>query len=233
MENIKENFKKYSMYLIFFILFVFVIHTTLSFVFLPKKMEKSTQNALSNVSAKEIKDNTKEFKDKGKMIDLKKISKNSFPFVSDFSLDDVLGGIYIPKINLTLPITSTVNKEYKNISAVAVKPNQEMGKDNYILASNSTFNKKLLFTSIIYLNEGDKVFMTDKDKIYLYEVVSRKKVDMDRDYILEHLNKTSELTLITKYKNKETEKLIVVQAELKSVANYRESGDKLKNIFGN
>lgn len=233
MYNILEFVKKYMVHIMLGIISIFILHTVVSFFMFPKKIDNITKNALSSIDYKQIEKNRIDFAEKGESYDISKVKKNSFPLINNFNLDSVLGGIYIPKYEINLAITSTQIKPYTNNSAVAVEPKQIMGKGNYILASNSTFNKKLLFTSIIYLDKGDKIYLTDKNKVYLYTVVGRNKVDIDRDYMKEHLSDNSELTLVTKYKNKNIEKLIVVKSELTSVANLNEVGDKLKAKFGN
>lgn len=61
--------------------------------------------------------------------------------------------------------------------AGTAKPNQQMGKGNYTLASHKIFNSfngsiitNLLFGNLIYAQIGQSIILTDKDKSYEYKI---------------------------------------------------------------
>ncbi|GIN21645.1 MAG TPA: sortase [Bacillus bacterium] len=51
-----------------------------------------------------------------------------------------------------------------------MKEYDQLGMGNYVLAGHRMKKKGLLFYDIVRLNNGDKVYVTDKKKIYEYQV---------------------------------------------------------------
>ena len=98
---------------------------------------------------------------------------------NQFSKTDLpgIGIISIPDINIELPVFNGITYETMIYGAGTAKPNQQMGKGNYTLASHKIFNSfngsiitNLLFGNLIYAQIGQSIILTDKDKSYEYKI---------------------------------------------------------------
>lgn len=143
---------------------------------------------------------------------------------------DVLGGIYIPKANIKLPIAKGVNVEYAMSSAVTLQSDFSFDQTNVVLGSHST-KANALFTGLQSLSEGDEIYVTDKSTIYLYQVSKKIRSKSGREDLMLQRD-TSLLTLITGYDNEKQEQL-TVQAKLITVDAYsQETVGEVFDIFG-
>lgn len=125
---------------------------------------------------------------------------------NQFSKADLpgIGIISIPDINLELPVFNGITYETMMYGAGTAKPNQQMGKGNYALASHSIFNSfngsiitNLLFGNLIYAQLGQSIFLTDKDKSYEYKIDNIYRVDVSQGNIIEDHKDKKEITLYT------------------------------------
>lgn len=125
---------------------------------------------------------------------------------NQFSKADLpgIGIISIPDINLELPVFNGITYETMMYGAGTAKPNQQMGKGNYALASHTIFNSfngsiitNLLFGNLIYTQIGQSIFLTDKDKSYEYKIDNIYRVDVSQGNIIEDHKDKKEITLYT------------------------------------
>lgn len=125
---------------------------------------------------------------------------------NQFSKADLpgIGIISIPDINLELPVFNGITYETMMYGAGTAKPNQQMGKGNYALASHTIFNSfngsiitNLLFGNLIYAQLGQSIFLTDKDKSYEYKIDNIYRVDVSQGNIIEDHKDKKEITLYT------------------------------------
>lgn len=125
---------------------------------------------------------------------------------NQFSKADLpgIGIISIPDINLELPVFNGITYETMMYGAGTAKPNQQMGKGNYALASHTIFNSfngsiitNLLFGNLIYAQIGQSIFLTDKDKCYEYKIDNIYRVDVSQGNIIEDHKDKKEITLYT------------------------------------
>ena len=108
-----------------------------------------------------------------------------------------LGLISIPDLDMLLPIYKGLSNEILFYGAGTLKPEQRMGENNYVLAShNYEYEPKLLFTPLLRSQVGMKVYLTDKDKVYIYQISEIKKVNPEDVWVTDDRGK-NELTLIT------------------------------------
>ncbi|MFK4898981.1 class A sortase [Lactococcus petauri] len=125
---------------------------------------------------------------------------------NQFSKADLpgIGILSIPDINLELPVFNGITYETMMYGAGTAKPNQQMGKGNYALASHTIFNSfngsiitNLLFGNLIYAQSGQSIFLTDKDKSYEYKIDNIYSVDVSQGNIIEDHKNKKEITLYT------------------------------------
>ena len=227
--------KIYGALLNFFILLLFLLGILLIFndkikdYIIRKRVE---ENLVDNLSVDEIKKNEE--------------SKGSFDFESveginykNLILDrkeekklkhGTIGEIAIPKVNIRLPIFKGVSNDVLICGAGTMKEGEKMGEGNYALASHHTKNRDLLFTPLERVGEGDEIYLTDLENIYIYKTYTNKKVSPDSTHIIEDVPNKKIITLVTCGESEGITR-IIVQGELKSIIPLNSAGDNLKEIF--
>ncbi|MDT2527143.1 class A sortase [Lactococcus petauri] len=165
------------------------------------KSKASKEISISHVEMK------KNLQQKGKFIpeDVRPLTTTEL-LANQFSKTDLpgIGIISIPDINLELPVFNGITYETMMYGAGTAKPNQQMGKGNYALASHTIFNSfngsittNLLFGNLIYTQIGQSIFLTDKDKSYEYKINNIYRVDVSQGNIIEDHKDKKEITLYT------------------------------------
>ena len=108
----------------------------------------------------------------------------------------VVGGIAIPDVGMNLPIYKGVSNEGMYYGAGTLSPDQQMGKSNYSLASHHSIHKNLLFAPLLRVQQGQKIYLTDLDKVYVYEIDSIQQVPATAIEVLDPTEDPT-ITLIT------------------------------------
>lgn len=146
----------------------------------------------------------------------------------------VIGGIAIPELEMNLPIFKGLDNINLFYGAGTMKPNQEMGKGNYSLASHRIFlgekADQKLFSPLANAEKGMKIYLTDKEKVYTYEIVEVKIVTPDRVDVIEDREGIDELTLVTCEDSNATER-IIVKGNLKEIKSYTETPSDVLDAF--
>lgn len=160
-----------------------------------------------------LKDYAKILKDKGFRVDQGEVSydfSNIKPLTSDTlalqSFKDfitqtnhqlpLIAGMYQPDQGINLPVFKGVSDEKMTYGAGTLKPYQVLGQGNYVVASHRARQRGQLFEPLERLEVGQKVYMTDLDKIYSYTVIENKVIDSEDLSILADQNRP-QLTLLT------------------------------------
>lgn len=126
----------------------------------------------------------------------------------------VIGSIYIPNVNMKLPIIKGVGKSALAAGAGTMKPDQAMGEGNYALASHYLEGKDVLFGPLYELKQGDSIYLSDLQYMYEYVTTDIKVIEATDVDILDDVPDATLLTLITCAE--EGTKRLSVQAELVS-----------------
>ncbi len=92
----------------------------------------------------------------------------------------VIGGVAMPELGMNLPIYKGASQEGMFYGAGTLYPEQEMGKSNYSIASHHSIHKDLLFAPLLHAEYGQKIYLTDLEKIYEYEVTNIETISPDR-----------------------------------------------------
>ena len=97
-----------------------------------------------------------------------------------------IGEISVPALNMNLPIVKGTTNESMLVSAGTLKPDQKMGEGNYTLASHysNAYNETLLFSPLKRATLGMKIYLSDGEKIYTYEISAIDIVTPDRVDVL-------------------------------------------------
>lgn len=146
----------------------------------------------------------------------------------------VIGGIAIPEVEINLPIFKGLDNVNLFYGAGTMKANQKMGEGNYSLASHHIFTaenaSQMLFSPLVNAKEGMKIYLTDKDKVYTYEIREVKHVTPDRVDEIEDRDGIKEITLVTCVDYDATER-IIVKGDFKEVKAYSETSDDVLSAF--
>lgn len=146
----------------------------------------------------------------------------------------VIGGIAIPEVEINLPIFKGLDNVNLFYGAGTMKANQKMGEGNYSLASHHIFTaenaSQMLFSPLANAKEGMKIYLTDKDKVYTYEIREVKHVTPDRVDEIEDRDGIKEITLVTCVDYDATER-IIVKGDFKEVKAYSETSDDILSAF--
>lgn len=141
-----------------------------------------------------------------------------------------IGGIAIPSVGINLSIFKGLSNEALIYGAGTMSKDQVMGKGNYSLASHHTKNPELLFTPLEKVKIGEKIYLTDLENIYVYDITSNQKVSPDSVYVLDEIPGKNIVTLVTCGESEGITR-IVVQGELVSITPLNKSTQDMKDAF--
>lgn len=142
--------------------------------------------------------------------------------------DAVVGSIVIPTVDVALPILYGATHDNMMVGAGTMKPEQSMGEGNYALSSHAVQNPALLFTPIRHIEEGDRMYMTDKEHVYVYETSYREVIEPTRTEVINDQADRRMLTLISCHASDGSDR-IVVQGDLMDVVPLEDVDTELKD----
>lgn len=140
----------------------------------------------------------------------------------------VVGKLSIPALHIELPIFNSLTSESMMYGAGYAKAHQKMGKGNVALASHTIFHaftgdivSDLLFGNLHQAQQGQHIFLTDKTKVYAYQIERIFTVaDTQGEIIADHKGKR-EITLYT-CTSLTGEERLVVQGNLVQTTPYED-----------
>ena len=146
----------------------------------------------------------------------------------------VIGGIAVPEVEINLPIFKGLDNVNLFYGAGTMKRDQVMGKGNYSLASHHIFTaenaSQMLFSPLSRAKNGMKIYLTDKDKVYSYEITEVKRVTPDRVDEIQDREGIDEITLVTCVDYDAAER-IIVKGILSETKSYAETSSDVLDAF--
>lgn len=129
-----------------------------------------------------------------------------------------IGEIAVPSVGINLTIAKGVSDLNMSVGAGTLRPDQTMGLGNYPLASHysSYGGGKLLFTPLLKMQHGDKVYLTDLKNVYVYETYWMDVVTPDRVDLVDNTPGDNIVTLIT-CSDGSAEYRLIVRARLTNI----------------
>lgn len=116
-----------------------------------------------------------------------------FESLSELSLESVLnanqtgnilaiGEIAVPSVGINLSIAKGVSDINMMLGAGTLREDQVMGEGNYVLASHHITGPRtdLLFTPLHKVKLGEKIYISDLENVFVYEISSKELVDASR-----------------------------------------------------
>lgn len=186
---------------------VIIVLNVLFIVFLePYLLERQISKAW-DLSEKDIQENNQRIFETSELnlelIDSTEINEN-------IDNTKVVGYVSIPNVDLSLPILRGATSQNLDVSATTILENQILGKGNYPIAGHRTIHPDTLFSPLAEVEISDKVYLTDKKSIYIYEVIHKVIVLPEQIEVLNDPDEGSVVTLITCYgKNSEYRRIVV------------------------
>lgn len=152
-------------------------------------------------------------------------------FDPQINRDNVIAGVFVPEVGINIPIMYGTSQEVLRSAVGTVRPDQELGKGNYGLLGHNSRNKSVLFAPIGRISKGDKIYATDKKKVYQYETVENIVVDPTEGQYMDNISsdRTPIIRLISC--TDDSSQRIVVTAELVQSFDYVESQQYIKDAF--
>ncbi|NWK72623.1 class A sortase [Bacillus paramycoides] len=126
----------------------------------------------------------------------------------------VVATIKVPSVKINLPIMEGVSNSAMSVGAGTLKPNQDIGKGNYAMASHHMNNPKLLFSPLDRVKKGASLYLSNGQETYEYVVVEKRIIDAREIDVIEDKEGKNLVTLITC--NADGKKRLMVVGELKS-----------------
>lgn len=142
-----------------------------------------------------------------------------------------IGWLSIPDVNIKLPVFKGLESASLMIGAGTIKEDQEMGKGNYGLASHSIFDfygnplQDVLFDNLRNVKEGQRIYLTDKDKVYIYQI--EQKYETGPKDVFSDTKGKQEITLMTCVAQNSPVRLIV-QGVLVETSSYTPYADRFE-----
>ena len=131
----------------------------------------------------------------------------------------VIGGIAIPDLGINLPIFKGLSNVALMYGAGTMKEDQVMGQGNYSLASHHIFGiagaSETLFSPLYKAQPGMKIYITDKQTIYVYVIQTVETLEPERVDVIDDYPGKTEITLVT-CEDAEATMRTVVGGELES-----------------
>lgn len=107
-----------------------------------------------------------------------------------------IGKIMIPEVAIDLPILAGMNNDNLMNGVATYTQNQQLGKGNYVLLSHNVFEQNVLLHQIAQLRLNAKIYATDFNELFVYEV-SYNDVVVDTEIELLEIKKEAPQAMIT------------------------------------
>lgn len=140
----------------------------------------------------------------------------------------VIGALSIPEVEILLPVYKGISNEGMYLGATTLKENIQMGEGNYSLGSHNLIEEKLLFGPLENIEMGQMIYLTDLEKIYIYQVYYIDTIRPDRVDILNESTKAI-ITLLTC--DNSLDNRIAVQGKLVEIIKYADAIQLRKDVF--
>lgn len=205
--------------------FIFIFNKQITNSLIASYQPRVTKASVKEGNQHKIKKSDYSFK-KVKSLSLQTVAK------AKQNTDDiaVVGEILIPADNIHLPIGKGVSNNTLSFAAGTMTPNQVMGKGNYALAGHHMETSKSILFSPLYwqAKKGQKIYLTDAQKVYEYQVTKRKFISA---YDVDVINPTRKpiVTLITC--DATGANRLLIQGDLVKVSSYKKMNQHILDGF--
>ena len=185
--------------------------------------KKTTKTAQAFAKGKPSAQQQKEYKDFEVSYQLDKVKPLSIQDVTKERMKHkkvpMLGKIAVPSVRLCLPIVPGVSNASLSTGAGTLKKDDQMGVGNFALASHNMNDYTTLFSPLLNVKVGAKMYVTNGDRVYVYTVKTKRYIAPTEVQVIDNHQK-SELTLITC--SLDGSKRLLVQGPLVQTTSYNQ-----------
>lgn len=147
-------------------------------------------------------------------VDIMSVLRGSMNFDRDYAI----GNLTIPDLDMSLPIMKGITDSNLLVGAATMKADQVFGEGNFTLAGHYTKNKDLLFGSLMDIEIGTSIYISNGEEIYEYRVydtvvVADTEIEMLSDKKSDEIGKPI-ISLMTCYFSSDTGKRFFALGEL-------------------
>lgn len=237
MNNKRKPRKKRHFLRTFFFLFLLLIGLALIFN-TPIRNSLIAWNTNKYQVSKVSKEDIQKNKNADSSFDFKKVKSISTESVLAAQMAaqklPVIGGIAIPDLKINLPIFKGLDNVGLTYGAGTMKENQDMGQNNYALASHHVFgmtgSSQMLFSPLERAQKGMAIYLTDKNKIYTYVINEVKTVSPEHVEVIDDRPGQTEITLVTCTDAGATARTIV-HGSYEGEVDFKKAPKKVKKAF--
>lgn len=198
----------------------------------PMQLNKVYGQTFDDLSSSDIEENIKKLKDDSSLFDFDEIeSMDIVPVNPKIKKESIIGAIYVPSVEMKLPILYGATHENMLVAAGTLKANQEMGKGNYSIASHNAKNPNILFAPIRRIEQDAHMYLTDKQNVYVYRMVEKEVIEPERVDVIENRDGIDELTLVSCYASDGSDRIFVKGILDKVVSIHDVSEDVRTNLL--
>lgn len=233
MKRKRDNWTETSLKILMIPILLVGIFLFLNGLIMPFLSERLTkEHLLSNYSAEELAKNQKksseyDYEGVSYLTSLSLLQSQAKDMVEKDRVP-VVGDIVIPSVNIHLPIVKGISQYYLSIGAGEMRPEEKMGVHNYSLASHNFNDDRILFSPLRHINIGDKVYLSDKRNVYVYEVDDKEYVAPTQISVIEE-GKENKITLVTCSMSGKTR--LVVTGPLVKTYSWAKTPGNVKDYF--
>lgn len=203
---------------------------------LPRYGVKSAYNNAMKLDEIALQENLEKQQAKSKNEDVFDFSQvesiNELTPITKINTENVIGGLYIPSVQIKMPIMYGATHENMLNGVGTLKPNMVMGEANYSLAGHNHPQPNLMLAPLKKMKKSYKMYITDKQNIYEYNTSSIEVVMPERVDVIEDVEGKNELTLVSCYSDDGHDR-IIVKGDLINVTPYKDATQDLLRAFNN
>lgn len=129
--------------------------------------------------------------------DVSNIEYSTEPPTNGLNVSYTVGMIYVPDVGINEYIYEGLSNDNLWVGVGTVKPNQRMGERNYALAGHHMENPNLLFSPLMQSQKGQKIYLSDKQNVYEYEITDIVHVDPSQGHYILDSSGDEIVTLVT------------------------------------
>ena len=211
--------KKFISYFLIVFGLILILSPFLKNMIVKNINQKASENLLlEDIKINNQKNDDIEFDfDAVKDVDIQMALRGAF----NYDQSKVGGILFIPDLDMKLPIMKGLSDDSLLAGAGTMKKNQKLGEGNFSLAGHNMKDSSLLFGSLMDIKDGPKIYASDGENIYEYLVYKTEIVKDDRIDMIEDEKAVEKgmpiISLMTCYQTSKTGKRFFAVGELVDV----------------
>lgn len=148
-----------------------------------------------------------------------------WPLLRQWQVGDIAGQLIIPSLDINLAIFNDADNANLLAGVGQLLPKRPMGQGNYVLTGHHVQGKGTLLHNLMDAEIGSKIYITDKDKLYIYKVLETVQKDtdaiemLDEDRLAVYDGEEAITSIMTCYRGQASSRWFVI-AGLEEVTDY-------------